>query len=359
LANGAAGADGRNGRDYVIDSLHAAPRTGLLGQCIRTGVPDAGSTVEDCLGGRPSKAIGATEPPVGPAKKSTGSGTGAPDPAATSTRNAPAPAASAPSAPPAAPAASVAAEPEVSPLREDRASADEVVSTPLHYDEEVRPEPDDGIMRSTIDPDFDKQTEAAAPEAESQAAESQAAESRPAETQAPEPSSKAPIVAAPPAEPPASAAEPAAEAPVAAPPPAPAAPPTPRKRLAHVTLNAATDFDFDKSILRPAGKAKLDKLMADLRSVDFSAIEVVGHTDRMGSRPYNLKLSERRADVVRAYLLARHIQPSLIEASGVGPDQPITKPGDCRNMKRKAMIRCLQPDRRVEVEVQGTREVEQ
>ena len=127
----------------------------------------------------------------------------------------------------------------------------------------------------------------------------------------------------------------------------------------HGALLLAADFDFDKSALRPAGKAKLDKLAEDLKALQFSKITVVGHTDRIGKRPYNMKLSKRRADAVKSYLLTKQVRAEVIEASGVGPDQPITKAGDCKRLARKALITCLQPDRRVEVDVQATKTTEQ
>ena len=153
----------------------------------------------------------------------------------------------------------------------------------------------------------------------------------------------------------------AASAPVyvAPPPPAPVAsppPPPPPPAPMRVTLSADTLFDFDKSIIRPAGRASLDKLAADLRGISYDAIRVTGHTDRFGSRDYNLNLSARRAEAVAAYLVQTGVSAGKISARGVNGDSPATQPGDCKGSKpTPAVVACLQPDRRVEVEVSGSR----
>jgi len=162
---------------------------------------------------------------------------------------------------------------------------------------------------------------------------------------------------------PAPRAEPVAAAPapqpvvVTPPPPPPPAvtppPPAPRK----VTFSADSLFAFDKAIVKPAGKQQLDKLAADLRGANFDVITVTGHTDRIGTHAYNMKLSTRRAEAVKAYLVeAAGIPAGKIAARGTDGSDPVTKPGECKGKKAtKALIACLQPDRRVEVEVSGTR----
>jgi OmpA-OmpF porin, OOP family len=152
-----------------------------------------------------------------------------------------------------------------------------------------------------------------------------------------------PVVAAPPPPPPV----------VAPPPPPPPPPPAPRK----VTFSADSLFDFDRSIVKPAGKQHLDKFAADLRGANYGVITVTGHTDRIGSHAYNMKLSTRRAEAVKAYLVqAAGIPAGKITARGTDGSDPVTKPGDCKGKKAtKALIACLQPDRRVEVEVSGTK----
>jgi OOP family OmpA-OmpF porin len=86
-------------------------------------------------------------------------------------------------------------------------------------------------------------------------------------------------------------------------------------------------------------------------------VMVEGHTDRLGSAGYNQRLSLKRAESVKSYLVAMGgLSPAKVSAGGKGLTEPVTQPDDCRGMKRSArLIACLQPDRRVEVEVTGTR----
>jgi OOP family OmpA-OmpF porin len=109
--------------------------------------------------------------------------------------------------------------------------------------------------------------------------------------------------------------------------------------------------------MKPLGQQELDKLAADLKGADFDVITVTGHTDRIGSHAYNLKLSTRRAETIQSYLVGHAgIAESKIVAKGVNGSDPVTKPGECQGKKAtKALIACLQPDRRVDVEVAGTR----
>jgi OOP family OmpA-OmpF porin len=147
------------------------------------------------------------------------------------------------------------------------------------------------------------------------------------------------------------AAAPAPQPVVVTPPPPP--PPVPTK----VTFSADSLFDFNKAAVKPAGKQALDKFAADLRGADFDVITVTGHTDRISSHAYNLKLSARRAEAVKAYLVeSAGIPAGKIGAKGVNGSDPVTKPGECKgNKATRKLIACLQPDRRVEVEVSGTR----
>ncbi|MCX8017718.1 MAG: OmpA family protein [Rhodocyclaceae bacterium] len=155
------------------------------------------------------------------------------------------------------------------------------------------------------------------------------------------------------------------EEPKAAPAAAPAAPaaaaPAPKPAAKKVTMAADALFDFDKAVLRPEGKAKLDKLVEDIKGIKLEVIIAVGHADRIGKDAYNQKLSERRAAAVKDYLVAKGIEANRVYAEGKGEKQPVT--GDaCKNMGKehrsnKKLVECLQPDRRVEIEVIGTQDV--
>ncbi len=139
-------------------------------------------------------------------------------------------------------------------------------------------------------------------------------------------------------------------------PPAPAPAPAPTPVAEKVTLSADTLFDFDKSALRSDGKAKLDDLVDKLKAVDVQTIIDIGYTDRIGSKAYNLKLSERRAETVKAYLVSKGVPADRILAKGKGKADPVTRPGQCKGHVTRKLIECLQPDRRVEIEVVGTRQ---
>lgn len=153
---------------------------------------------------------------------------------------------------------------------------------------------------------------------------------------------------------------PAYVAPVAAapvPPPPPPAPAPAARVPARFTLSADALFDFDKSELKPSGRQELDRLGRELRNAQYDQVQVTGHTDRLGPHAYNLKLSTRRAEAVAAYLAqSGNIPSAKIAATGVDGANPVTKPGDCKGSKpTAALIACLAPDRRVEIEASGTR----
>lgn len=160
---------------------------------------------------------------------------------------------------------------------------------------------------------------------------------------------------------PVAAAEPA-RAPVSAAPPRPAAPapaPTPpaTPEPVRVTVSADALFGFDSAALTPAGRAELEEVAANLRGVDYDTIIVIGHTDRIGSQSYNQDLSTRRAIAVRDYLVqSANIPQAKITTRGVNSTQPVTTTAQCSNqLPRAQLIACLAPDRRVEVEVTGSR----
>jgi len=137
--------------------------------------------------------------------------------------------------------------------------------------------------------------------------------------------------------------------------PVPVAVAGPKPASAKVTLDADTLFDFDKAVLRPAGKMALDDFLDKMKGIDPEVIIAVGHTDRFGSDSYNQSLSERRAASVKTYLTSRSVDANRIQTAGKGETQPVTKAGQCDGAKSAKVIACLQPDRRVDVEVVGTR----
>ncbi len=140
-----------------------------------------------------------------------------------------------------------------------------------------------------------------------------------------------------------------APAPMAAPAPVPAPAPKPviKPVSEKVTMAADAHFDFDKSALKPEGKAKLDDLVGKLKAVNLEVIIAIGHTDSIGSKAYNQKLSLRRASSVKAYLVSKGIEANRIYTEGKGETQPVadnrTKEGRAKN-------------RRVEIEVVGSRQ---
>jgi OmpA-OmpF porin, OOP family len=145
----------------------------------------------------------------------------------------------------------------------------------------------------------------------------------------------------------------AAPAPPPPPPPPPPAPPPP-PQVQKITLASKALFDFDKAILKPEGKAAIDsEIISKLSTVQkLELVLVTGHTDRIGTQQYNQRLSERRADAVRDYLVSRGVPRDRIETLGMGKTQPV--PGVvCDQKALKALIACLAPNRRVEVEVKG------
>ena len=131
----------------------------------------------------------------------------------------------------------------------------------------------------------------------------------------------------------------------------------PAPQVQKITLATKALFDFDKAVLKPEGKAAIDReVIAKLNDVSkLELVLVTGHTDRIGSQAYNQKLSERRANAVRDYLVSKGVARDKIETLGMGKTQPV--PGVVCNQaypkERKALIECLAPNRRVEIEVKG------
>ena len=140
-------------------------------------------------------------------------------------------------------------------------------------------------------------------------------------------------------------------APAAAPAPAPApraaAPAAaPVAAATKVTYAADAFFDFDKAVVKPAGKTKLDDLVSKVKGINLEVIIAVGHTDSVGSDSYNQKLSVRRAEAVKAYLVSKGIEKNRIYTEGKGEKQPVAS-----NVTNEGRAK----NRRVEIEVVGTR----
>ena len=146
---------------------------------------------------------------------------------------------------------------------------------------------------------------------------------------------------------------PVAAAPAPAPEPAPAPAPAPASApvvvapapVMTMTLQAGTLFDFDKSVIKPAGKAALDGLVADMAKVDVETVIAVGHTDAIGTDTYNRSLSIRRVEAVKAYLVSKGVPADRIKTEGKGESQPVAS-----NQTRDGRAQ----NRRVEIEVVGT-----
>lgn len=131
--------------------------------------------------------------------------------------------------------------------------------------------------------------------------------------------------------------------------PAPAAAPAPTPTPAvatKVTYAADTFFDFDKSVLKPEGKAKLDDLVSKVKGINLEVIIAVGHADSVGTDAYNQKLSVRRSETVKAYLVSKGIEKNRVYTEGKGEKQPVA---DNKTAEGRAK------NRRVEIEVVGTR----
>jgi len=123
---------------------------------------------------------------------------------------------------------------------------------------------------------------------------------------------------------------------------------------AKLSVQAETLFDFDKATIKPEGRVMLQDLVTDIRKYNIELVVAVGYTDRIGTDAYNKKLSQRRAQAVQDFLVSRGIPTPNVYAEGKGKANPVT--GDtCKGQVGKKLISCLAPDRRVVIEVIGTK----
>lgn len=122
--------------------------------------------------------------------------------------------------------------------------------------------------------------------------------------------------------------------------------------IKQVTIATDTLFDFDKATLRPEGKLTLDTLIESMSSIQLEVILIVGYTDRIGTEQYNVHLSQRRALAVQEYITSYGIPTNRTIAAGLGKADPRTD--GCPTKRGAALISCLQPDRRVVIQVIGT-----
>lgn len=120
----------------------------------------------------------------------------------------------------------------------------------------------------------------------------------------------------------------------------------PKPVIVKVSYATDTFFDFDKSIIKPEGKIKLDNLIAKLNGITLEVVIVVGHTDSIGTDAYNLKLGERRANAVKAYLISKGLEKGRVYTESKGESQPVA---DNKTAQGRAK------NRRVEIEVVGTK----
>ncbi|QTL38644.1 porin OmpA [Xenorhabdus budapestensis] len=137
--------------------------------------------------------------------------------------------------------------------------------------------------------------------------------------------------------------------------------PTPAIEKKSFTLRSDVLFNFNKSTLKLEGKHELDNLYNQLTKIDPTQghVLIIGYTDRIGSQRYNLPLSQKRAQSVVDYLVAKGIPANSIQAEGRGKKDPVTGSA-CNNIKARAkLIDCLAPDRRVIINIQGTQEINQ
>jgi OOP family OmpA-OmpF porin len=139
--------------------------------------------------------------------------------------------------------------------------------------------------------------------------------------------------------------------------PAPAKKPPPTELPVTIRVEVDEDgyFDFDKYELRDDMIDVLDAVVGMLNDAKYDSIDVIGHADPIGTMRYNQALSERRAAAVKKYLVAHGIDPARINTSGKGEMELLVTREDCKGLRKQALIKCLQPNRRVDIQAAGTK----
>lgn len=129
------------------------------------------------------------------------------------------------------------------------------------------------------------------------------------------------------------------------------------KELKPIMLEADALFGFDSAELTEDGKLRLKAVLGSLTATDLQdeKIQITGHTDNLGEDSYNIKLSQQRATTVRDYLVSQGVVPAFIETSGVGAAEPVV---NCEEKRGAALVDCLAPNRRAEVELSAMKLIE-
>lgn len=325
-------------RDYVFDISGAPTRTGLTGDCVYTRVHSAEGTRPTCLNETAAQestpAVAQTSAADSPRR----------DEDRIAKERAAAQAAEAEAA--AARAAEEAAARDAASAEAARLAAEEAAARDAASAEAARLTAEEAAARDAADAEAARLAaeEAAARDAADAEAARLAAEAEAEELARAAP----PAVPAPPSE-------------VARPEEALPAPTRPAvtdrtPAIKTVSLDTQTLFDFDRSVITPAGRRELDDFVTEVIDLEYGTIHVTGHADRIGADDYNVKLSRDRAEAVKRYLAQRGIDAQKIEARGVGASAPVTQADACQGLKGASLIDCLHPDRRVEVEVMAQRE---
>lgn len=132
-----------------------------------------------------------------------------------------------------------------------------------------------------------------------------------------------------------------------APEPTPVVAAEPRRTVQRFNLASDAYFAFNKAELRAEGMAKLDEMARNIQGKDEPRLQITGYTDRIGTEAYNMKLSQRRAEAVKDYLISKGIESDVIETTAMGPKDPVV---NCEGKTGNALIQCLGPNRRTVVE---------